>query len=66
MSTTIQYNSNYADYSISSYLREWANNFGDIDQAPAETKIVGVSLVPQPYLAVLNMRLVARIVIQRE
>lgn len=27
-------------------------------------KIVGVSLVPQPYLAVLNMRLVARIVIR--
>lgn len=38
MSTTIQYNSNYADYSISSYLREWADSFGDIDQATTKDR----------------------------
>ncbi|BFI51492.1 heme acquisition protein HasA [Yersinia pseudotuberculosis] len=38
MSTTIQYNSNYADYSISDYLREWAESFGDIDQATTKDR----------------------------
>lgn len=33
MSVTIIYNSNYADYSISSYIKEWTDNFGDTNQA---------------------------------
>lgn len=38
MSTTIQYNSEFADYSISSYLNSWAESFGDIDQAATKDR----------------------------
>lgn len=36
MSVTIQYNSEFADYTVSSYLSNWAGTFGDMNQA--ETK----------------------------
>ncbi|CFQ42462.1 heme acquisition protein HasA [Yersinia bercovieri] len=36
MSVTVQYNSEFADYTVSSYLSNWAETFGDMNQA--ETK----------------------------
>ncbi|CNL42744.1 heme acquisition protein HasA [Yersinia mollaretii] len=38
MSTTIQYNSEFADHSITSYLNNWAESFGDIDQAATKDR----------------------------
>lgn len=38
MSTTIRYNIEFADHNISSYLKDWAESFGDIDQATTKDR----------------------------